>query len=482
MNQSSNKEINLIDMLWWMLEHFVVIVLAAILGLVLGLGLAYVKQQGAIAKANELAAAKELAASQDQELSASRMIYIEGVSDCLSIDDKRMLESYFDYQKVYDDQVIFNSTDQMMQYDPNNVYTKRLMYIVSALSDECDVRMVSRAYTYLISSNGDVNKVAFYGEQYIGSSLSIDGEEGTLYPTDNEIAVITVTIKGRDQEDLDRLTDIITDSFDSQFSSINDSYGPFDIKLNASETSVVEDADVLAYQQKFINNLYSYRSSMISLEGKFSEEAKEYMEQYRERQALGLLDGDQIDASSSSDIALSKKTVIITMMAFVFVVMLVMAFIYAFSPYVRLSEDLGRFIDVATLARIADTSSFNIIKKGRYAGIVRLGAKEATSMLASRLKMYAKSTNAKDIYVSASVLSDGAQKTLGEVSDATKNEAPNLIIGQSALTDASAYEQAFKSGHVLIVCLVGKTKVADVISEIQLLRENQVNVVGVVIL
>ena len=132
-------EIDLINMMFYLLKRWRGLVIAIILGLVLGLGIYLVKDHQQKAELAAQTAAVE-SADETEEFDESKY----DISD----DVEANMELAYQYRQLYRKQLEYNQKSIIMQLDPNAVYTGELKYYLSA---GYDTGLVSVLYQSILS-------------------------------------------------------------------------------------------------------------------------------------------------------------------------------------------------------------------------------------------------------------------------------------------------------------------------------------------
>ena len=492
-NYNQEKEINLIDLMFYMLEHVGSIILVAIVGLILGIGIAYMQKGKAedAAYAEAVAAAELSTASANEALMAnSKAVNLGSLSSALSADDKKAIESYLEYSKVYDDQVMFNATDKLMQYDANNVYVMKAMFVFDA-EDDYDVQVIVKSYAFLISSNPDLYEIVNCVESYPGTSIVTDVNGQSISVGDHQTGILYVTVKGKDEADADVLMEQVTALFDENAAAITNSFGKHSAKVSISEAYVTEDADILAYQQRYINNLYTYRNNMIAMEGKFTPEAKAYMTEYNKQLADGTLEQSApVDAEITPlevpevervTLPLSIKTVVLVAFVAVFLIVCFYGCMYIFSAYIRLDEEVDRMIGAPVLGRVALDAKNKGMHKIRYRQIARLNEKDAIVMAASSIKVLAKEKDVKNIYVSGVVMGEREKNVFASIKESLKDTNLSFTGEESILLSPGAMEQSAEADAVIFIEKVGSTRVDELVAAAKQCDEQGIMVLATII-
>lgn len=443
-NETSEKEIDLVDMFWCMVSRIKLIVALAIVGLIIGLVLPMLKSS-------------------------------DGLDGQIAINDSELkqLQSYDTACKAYDAQIAFNASDRRMLYDVNNVHCKQLMYVIDA-QEARDLQIIAKVYTYELNSDGDLKNAISVRYEKI-EEVSEDDEDDDIINY-----ILYVTVSGIDEEDLDNLVSHAQSLIDEAKPEINASYGAHTLTLTEGKAYTAYDQNYLDFQQGQFNKVTSLSKNITDIEVKFTENLKAYIAAGGDVQGEPVVIASQ-PAGRSINIkfaALGAVAGAILAMGFVFVS-------YVISPYIRLNDDLDKVLGMPVLGCAADEATFKGVNKVRYKDFASLSMQGRIDMIAVSIKVLAKSKDAKRVFVTGANMTDASckeAKVIELLKNSLKDSGIELVIGSSILADSTAMEEAAKVGFVILAEQAGKSRFADVEREAKQLSKLGIKILGAILL
>ena len=209
-------EINLIDLMFYLLKQWKTLIAAILIGAVIGGGIYVVKKSSADKAAAALEAEMEEAKTgvEDDET-------VEELKGQYQIteDVESNMELAYQYRQLYRKQLEYNQNSPIMTMNPSAVYSGELEYYVSA---EYDTGMIALLYQNILNDSGilEVLKETAdlpYKEQYIrelvscsvsrenDSSVNINSDVQNVYRT----AIITFTVSAPSEEECEQMLQVI---------------------------------------------------------------------------------------------------------------------------------------------------------------------------------------------------------------------------------------------------------------------------------
>lgn len=200
-------EINLIDLMFYLLKQWKTLIAAVLIGAVIGGGIYAAKKSSADRAAEELTAQMEEAKTtveDEQTVAELRENYQ------ISEDVETNMELAYQYRQLYRKQLEYNQNSPIMQMNPSAVYSGELEYYISA---GYDTGMIALLYQNILNSNGILEELKEaadldYQEQYIreligcsvsrenDSTINVNNGESLVYKN----ATVSFTINAASED------------------------------------------------------------------------------------------------------------------------------------------------------------------------------------------------------------------------------------------------------------------------------------------
>ncbi len=276
-------EINLIDLIFYLLNQWKMLIVAVLIGAVIG-GAIYVVKKSSADKA---AAALE-AEMEDAKTGVEDDETVEELKEQYQIteDVESNMELAYQYRQLYRKQLEYNQNSPIMMMNPSAVYSGGLEYYVSA---EYDTGMVALLYQNILSESGILEELKDaadlpYKEQYIrelvscsvsrenDSSVNINSDVQNVYRT----AVITFTVNAPSEVECEQMLQVIRDKVSEIDQQCLDTYEDYSMTPVNDSINLVASSDYLSRQKSNTDQLNTYRNTMTNLENGFTEDEKAY--------------------------------------------------------------------------------------------------------------------------------------------------------------------------------------------------------------
>lgn len=279
-----DMEIDLIDMMFYLLKRWRGLVIAIVLGLLLGLGIYAVKdhQQKAL-QAENLAASE----SADKEEAFDESAY--DISD----DVEANMELAYQYRQLYRKQLEYNQKSVIMQLDPNAVYTGELKYYLTA---GYDTGLVSVLYQSILSDTDLLKELQEasgldcdvpYIKELIDSGVSKENDSDININnlvsdiTDSVASVtknafISYNVVSTSRESCEKMIQVLREKVQELDVQCQENYPGYSAVEVADAVRKVTDNSYLNQQKTNIDQLNTYLTNVQELENAFSDTEKEY--------------------------------------------------------------------------------------------------------------------------------------------------------------------------------------------------------------
>ena len=272
-------EINLIDLIFYLLKQWKMLIVAVLVGVVIGGGIYMVKRISAAQAAAELSAQMEEAKTtveDEQTVAELRETYQ------ISEDVETNMELAYQYRQLYRKQLEYNQNSPIMQMNPSSVYSGELEYYVSA---GYDTGVVALLYQNILNGSGileelkdaaDLDYQAQYIRELIGCSVSrendstinVNNGESLVYKN----ATVTFTVNAASEENCEQMLQLIRDKVEELNQECLENYEDYEMTPVNDSINLVASSDYLNRQKSNTDQLNTYRNTMTNLESAFTED------------------------------------------------------------------------------------------------------------------------------------------------------------------------------------------------------------------
>lgn len=486
MNENNNYyneevEINLMDLMFYLLKQWKTFLFAIIIGAVLGSGM-YILKRPVPEPEIEESIAEEDAVSAGEKYEVSP-------------DEVANMELAYQYRQLYRKQLEYNQKSIIMKLDPNAVYTGELKYYISA---GYDTGLISILYQNILSDINllaDLKEVADldcdepYMKELISCSVNQDDESTininnmleALSEDDNNInrsAVITYTVISTSEDSCDQMLEVIRERVSILDQECLETYGRYSSQEVNDAVRLVTNNDYLNKQKANIDQLNTYLSNVQRLENAFSDDARAYYNEVYLAREIEEDDEELIPLETVEEIVAPNP------IKWLFVGIILMCICwggyyflkYLFDKHVKTAEELQRGYGLQILGRLETE------KKDR----------KGINGWIDELQRKSKGELDTPIYVATSVQALGMNKlmlcmdqsidNLVELSEVFQDICPNLQMGNMVHMDIETLEIAKNMDGVILTAVVGYTDQRDIRRELDVCMMQKIPVVGALVI
>lgn len=475
-------EIDLIDLMFDLMRHWRSLIVAIIIGAIVGGGIYVVKKTSA-----------EKAAVQEDDQEASKLPEDYEVNP----DVEANMELAYQYWQLYFRQLEYNQKSIVMQLNPNAVYSGELKYYVSA---GYDTGLISILYQNILSDSNVLAELQeasqldcepSYIKELIGCSISSESdasvninnmmsssEESAAFVTKN--AAVTYSVVSTSEESCEQMLEIIRKKVaELDAECAQGGYETYRALEVNDAVRLVTNNDYLNRQKANIDQLSTYLSNVQRLEATFEEDdliyynetylAREYEMEEESSELLGTAGAEEGPVSVNP-----VKWLVIGI--FLLCVCWGGYFMlkYLLDKHIKTSDEVKNY-------RIPLIGCLEGQKK-QYKGLDALIEK-----LARRTKSPADSED----YIAASIEAMDAKEILlcGDLKDEATRKVMNSLKEKCARIEISEYpgqnsEALERAGERALVFLVqiGKTTRTELQRELEVCRMQKIGVLGAVVM
>ena len=299
-----------------------------------------------------------------------------------------------------------------------------------------------------------------YISELIKVSTQHDKEE-----TDKNLVIIK--IYGPDTEFVKKASECVKEELDVSAGELTASLGKFDLNLVSEDYITTTDTELFNQQRTAAQSMANINTSLDDFSDKLDADVLNYARIRSEQ----LLYDDKTDNSSedvveapselsSTKPSVSKKYVLAGMILGAFLVAAVVTIWYIINNKLIDENDLARNYDVNYLGKLDKDN-------------------KSVDMIAAKIKLAIDGSN--NVLIAGSVDDESISDAIDGISKKLSNEKINVIKGKSLITDADTLMKMVESSFVVLVEQPKKSLYSDIYEEIELIKKNNKNVAGVVI-
>lgn len=276
-------EINLIDLMFYLLKQWKTLIAAILIGAILGGGIYVVKKNSADKAAAALEAEMEDAKTgvEDEQTVAELKENYQ-----ISEDVETNMELAYQYRQLFRKQLEYNQNSPIMQMNPSAVYSGELKYYISA---GYDTSVIALLYQNILSGSDILEELKEaadldYKEQYIreligcsvnrenDSTINVNNGESLVYKN----ATVTFSVYAATEEDCEQMLQVIREKVAEVNQECLEDYEDYDLMAINDSVSLVSNSDYLSRQKSNTDQLNNYRNTMTNLENSFTEDELAY--------------------------------------------------------------------------------------------------------------------------------------------------------------------------------------------------------------
>ena len=481
------REIDLLDMIADVLSHWRGLIVALVLGAVLLGGLSYTRSFRTIQIAQQ-----QEPVVQDEVTVQAQLSRLEQ-----SLDDKSraMVLTVVDDEKEYDLKKTYSENSVYMQLNPLQTVQTELIYQVQTADGSLDGQL-GAIYTSLLNNVGLYDWVAHQTEieaGYVGelisaetvSSLTIQWQQAMSLGTN----CVKVSILQSDTEACQKLAEAVKTYISEEQKQLNNELGQHALVLVSETTGFVMNKDLMDEQIKCRNEMASLQSTIATAKVGFTEEQKQYYELLtweEAEQSEQLAQNVTAEENPVPTPAVSKKYVLLGAVLFAFVYALVICMVYIFSTKLRVSDELQSIYGIPQIGLVVRESGRKVfldkwVDSLRHYGKRKFTAEQSMELAFAAIKIAAVKNGLNNICLMGCNMSAGADKVCESLKAALEKEQISVSVLDNVLYDAEAMEKMDAMQGAVLVEKAGSTLYNEVAGELELLKRQDIRVLGGII-
>lgn len=486
------REIDLLDMIADVLSHWRGLIVALVLGAVLLGGFSYTRSFRTIQIAQQQEPVVQDEATVQAQLSRLKQ----------SLDDKSraMVLTVVDDEKEYDLKKTYSENSIYMQLNPLQTVQTELIYQVQTADGSMDGQL-GALYTSLLNNVGLYDWVAQQTEieaGYVGelifaetvSSLTIQSKtEKWQQAMSIGTNCVKVSILQSDTEACQKLAEAVKTYISEEQKQLNNELDQHVLVLVSETTGSVMNKDLMNEQIKCRNEIASLQSTIATAKADFTEEQKQYYELLTWEEAEHSEQPAQNVTAEENPVptpAVSKKYVLLGAVLFAFVYAVVICMVYIFNTRLRESDELQSLYGIPQIGLVVRESGRKVfldkwVDSLRHYGKRKFTAEQSMELAFAAIKITAVKNGLNNICLMGCNMSAGADKVCESLKAALEKEQISVSVLDNVLYDAEAMEKMDAMQGAILVEKAGSTLYNEVAGELELLKRQDIRVLGGII-
>lgn len=480
-----DEEIDLIVLMFYLLKRWRGLLIAIVLGLVLGLGIYLVKDHQQKAELAAQTAAAE-AAGEAEEFDESKY----DISD----DVESNMELAYQYRQLYRKQLEYNQKSIIMQLDPNAVYTGELKYYLSA---GYDTGLVSVLYQSILSNKDLLTELQEasgldcdvpYIKELVDSGVSKENDanininnlvsdlaDSVASVTKN--AFVSYKVVSTSEESCEKMLQVIREKVQELDAQCQETYAGYSAVEVADAVRKVTDNSYLNQQKSNIDQLNNYLTNVQKLENALTDEEKEYYSRkYLAREYVAENEEEINSVAATTTEPVSKvKWIFIGIILGIFVWGIIECCRYLFDGSVKTSDEVQKLTHLPVIGRYQDGITG---KKGIDLVIARLQSKVIGR--GDSLAYIGSLINAMD-QGNCLISSQSAFAETRQIAEKIREYCSEMQMGEYSSGSVNSLNIARNAGKEIIVVSTGKTRRSDLERELEVCSMQNIKISGLIV-
>lgn len=482
------REIDLLDMIADVLSHWRGLIIALVLGAVLLGGFSYMKS---------LRTAQPETVVQEETTVEEQLTQLEQ-----SLDDKSLATvlAVVDDEKEYDLKKTYSENSIYMQLNPLQTVRTELIYQVQTADGSMDGQL-GALYTSLLNNVGLYDWVAQQtgiDAGYVGELISAETVSSLTIQSKTEklqqemflgTNCVKVSILQSDTEACQKLAEAVKAYISEEQKQLNNELDQRALVLVSETTGSVMNKDLMDEQIKCRNEMASLQSTIATAKADFTEEQKQYYELVTWEEAEHSEQPAQNVTAEENPVptpAVSKKYVLLGAVLFAFVYAVVICMVYIFNTRLRESDELQSIYGIPQIGLVVRESGRKVfldkwVDSLRHYGKRKFTAEQSMELAFAAIKIAAVKNGLNNICLMGCNMGAGADKVCESLKAALEKEQISVSVLDNVLYDAEAMEKMDAMQGAVLVEKVGSTLYNEVAGELELLKRQDITVLGGII-
>lgn len=486
------REIDLLDMIVDVLSHWRGLIVALVLGAVLLGGVSYTRSFRTVQNAQQ-----QKPAAQDEATVQAQLSQLEQNLDAKS---QAAVLTVVDDEKEYDLKKTYSENSIYMQLNPLQTVQTELIYQVQTADGSMDGQL-GALYTSMLNNVGLYDWAAQQtGTEagYVGELISAETMSSLTIQSKTEkrqqemflgTNCVKVSILQSDAEACQKLAEAVKAYISEEQKQLNNELGQHALVLVSETTGFVMNRDLMDEQIKCRNEMASLQSTIATAKADFTEEQKQYYELLTWEEAEHSEQPAQNVTAEENPVptpAVSKKYVLLGAVLFAFVYAVVICMVYIFNTRLRESDELQSLYGIPQIGLVVRESGRKVfldkwVDSLRHYGKRKFTAEQSMELAFAAIKITAVKNGLNNICLMGCNMSAGADKVCESLKAALEKEQISVSVLDNVLYDAEAMEKMDVMQGAVLVEKAGSTLYNEVAGELELLKRQDIRVLGGII-
>lgn len=316
---------------------------------------------------------------------------------------------------------------------------------------------------------------------------------GELISASEGSSMFLIYVLYPDAEAFEQIQKAVTQALESRTAEITEKIGSHTLELISAQESVRTDTDLARRQKDQMDILEGYRSRLTAAKGAMTEAQLEAL-QIKGAKDQREKDKDEEEEEGEEPIVLiepsySVKYLILGIVVGIFLACVWVVLEVLFSGKIQEPEEISSLYGVRILGEMTEER-----KKKRFLSVVdnwilklknrnkkQLSPQQQLQIVCSNLEIACKKDGMEQIYLTGSEIEKMDEKRISDMKAALKSAGITVLTGENVVYDASALMKMAKIGQVVFLEQIGASLYQEVEKEVRLSRENEVKVIGSIV-
>lgn len=410
------------------------------------------------------------------------------------------------YEETYETRRIYQESSIYMNMDPNSVAHGELAFLVNAGSPE-ETNRVVQIYEDLTSAGALYERL---GEELGVSPESLQeivGLERTAYGQSIPVNTLRLFVRYGDEEGCEKILQAIEAYFAEEQRLLEGEIGPHSIDVLSRSVLTRVDAAVGREQIDLKTEQMNRAAAIANIKDAFSDEETFYYTYLTDGDFSKMMELELIIEEKAAETAETAEgeepseeesvpPAVGVSAKYILLGMILAAFVYAFFLFVkyimdarlRYTDDVQELYEIPALGRIPvdrKKKPFDFVDRWIYALRDRnrrgFSKKEAILLSAAGAKIAARKKGVGTVCCLGCGLRDNSLGVCEQIKAQLEEDGLKVSILNNVLYDAEALEQLSSVGSVVLVETAGVTLYEEVLKELELLKRQEIEVLGCVV-
>ena len=481
-NISMNREINILDMVYYIVSKWKSVCLAAIIFMLLAAAYSYATSGKAIESQQALE-------NNPIELSDTELSNVQ---------------AYASYVNNYENLQNYQKESPWMNMDADSYYEADIQYFIKLKNNTLNetetgsmINAIVVAYMDVLSSEelneklqgifGDSVKAEFYDEiidcenvlkkKAYSSNLMVGTSTG-----------VSAVVRLQSAEQVESVVKIIDEAFSKAKNKISSDIYSHELILLDNQIIEKNADDIYMYQKTINASIKDITTRIDEIEKTLTVQQKAYYQQnYVEAEAVTEPQEVQDETVAVPKPTVNKKLAVVGFILGFMLLCGIYAVVYLLNAKLMVEDDFERIYGQKLICRVApdikDVKMFfldKILLKIRRAGLLTFNNTDALPMIVTNIKIACKKNNVSKVVLSSNKIKD--QDFLGEISKALKDAGVDAVVGNSVLYDYQTLEKAAEDAMIILFEQAGCSEYLAVQQEIEICKHNGISMIGAVVI